>query len=73
MCVQLCESIYTASSILWTPRNRNDKMKRARKMKKRILAIPTATVAIPPKPKMAAMIAKTKNVIDQDSMFVFYR
>ena len=39
--------------------------KSVRNMKNKILAIEAAPAAMPPKPKMAAMIAIMKNVIDQ--------
>ena len=38
--------------------------------KKSILAIPTAAPAIPPKPRIAAMIAITRNVIAQPSIML---
>lgn len=41
----------------------SDKRKRTIKMKKIIFAISTAPAAIPPKPKIAAIIAMTKKVI----------
>jgi hypothetical protein len=37
----------------------------ARKMKKRTLAMDAAPSAIPPNPKMAAIIAMTKKITDQ--------
>lgn len=46
--------------------------KRARKTKKKILAIPTAAPAMPPNPSIAAMIATTKNVILQRNMIPSY-
>jgi len=39
--------------------------RRTRKTKKRILAMPVAAPAIPPKPRTAAIIAMTRNVIVQ--------
>ena len=44
---------------------KNDKIKSTRKIKKSTLAIDVAPAAIPPKPKIAAMIAITKNIIVQ--------
>lgn len=41
---------------------------------KQIFAMPAAVPAIPPNPRMAAMIAMTRNVSDQFNMvFWFYR
>ena len=40
-------------------------MKSTRKIKNKILAIPAAPAAIPPKPKMAAMIATIKKITVQ--------
>jgi hypothetical protein len=42
--------------------------KRIRKIKNKILAILAAPAAIPPKPKMAAMIAITKKITVQRSI-----
>ena len=47
-------------------------MKSARKMKNKTFAIDAAPSAMPPKPKMAAMIAMMKNITDQRNIsFVF--
>lgn len=42
--------------------------KSARKIKKSTFAISAAPSAIPPNPKIAAMIAITKNITDQRSI-----
>jgi len=42
-----------------------DKRNRTIKMKNKILAIPAAPAAIPPKPNMAAIIATTKKITVQ--------
>ena len=44
---------------------KNDIIKSTRNIKKSTLAIDVAPAAIPPKPKIAAMIAITKNIIVQ--------
>jgi aminoglycoside phosphotransferase (APT) family kinase protein len=46
-------------------------IKRARKIKKRTLAIDAAPSAMPPNPKIAAIIAITKKITDQRNI-VFY-
>ncbi len=45
-------------------------MKRARKMKNNTFAIEAAPAAMPPNPKMAAIMAITKNIIDQRNIDV---
>jgi hypothetical protein len=45
--------------------NKMAMMNNARKMKKRTLAMEAAPSAIPPNPKMAAMMAITKKITDQ--------
>jgi hypothetical protein len=46
-------------------------MKRTRKIKNRILAIPAETIAIPVKPNIAATIATIKNIKDHFSIRYF--
>ena len=46
----------------------NDSTNSTKKIKKIIFAIPAAAPAIPPKPKMAAIIATTKKVNAQFNM-----
>ena len=48
-------------------------MQATRKKKKRIFAMSTAPAAMPPKPKMAAMIAMMKNASDQRNIQVSFR
>ena len=43
---------------------------RTMKMKNKILAIPAAPAAIPPKPKMAAMMATTRKITVQRNIIV---
>jgi hypothetical protein len=45
--------------------NISDNTNNTRKMKNRILAIPAAPAATPPKPKMAAIIATIRNITVQ--------
>jgi hypothetical protein len=47
--------------------------KATRKKKKSILAIPAAPAAIPPKPRIAAIIAMIKNVIVHLSIKLLFR
>jgi hypothetical protein len=47
--------------------------KSARKIKKSTFAISAAPSAIPPNPKIAAMIAITKNIIDQRNITTEFR
>ena len=51
----------------------NDKTKRIRKMTKKTFAIEAAPEAIPPKPKMAAMMAITKKVTVQRNIIVDFK
>jgi hypothetical protein len=44
--------------------------KSVRNIKNKIFAIEAAPAAMPPKPKMAAMMAMIKNVIDQRNIFL---
>jgi len=54
------------------PLKKNDMIKSTRKIKKSTLAIDVAPAAMPPKPKIAATIAITKNIIVQRNIvFVF--
>lgn len=48
--------------------NMSERINRARKTKKMILAIEAAPAATPPNPKKAAIKAITKNVMDQLSI-----
>jgi hypothetical protein len=47
-------------------------IKSARKMKKRTFAIEAAPSAIPPNPKMAAMMAITKKITDQRNIVLLF-
>ena len=49
------------------------KTKRIKKIKNRILAIPAAPAAIPPKPNTAAMMAITKKMIVQRNITLIFR
>ncbi len=51
----------------------NDRRNRTMKIANRIFAIEAAPEAIPPKPKIAAMIAMTKKVIVQRNIVVKFR
>jgi len=46
-----------------------DKIKRTKNKKNKILAIEVALAAIPVKPKMAAISAMTKKVMDHESIY----
>ena len=46
----------------------SEMMKRSKKMKKRIFAIPAALAASPVKPNSAAMMAMIKNMADHESI-----
>ena len=48
-------------------------IKSARKMKNKTFAIDAAPSAIPPNPKMAAMIAMTKKITDQRNITVYLK
>jgi hypothetical protein len=49
-----------------------DNMKRTRKIKNKILAIEAAPAAIPPNPKIAAMIATTRKItVQRNIIFSF--
>ena len=47
--------------------------KSTRKIKNKILAIPAAPAAIPPNPKMAAMIATTKKITVQRNIALSFK
>ena len=47
--------------------------KSTRKIKKKIFAMPAALAAIPPKPKIAAIIAITKKITVQRSMTLRFK
>ena len=51
----------------------SDRIKSTTKIKKRILAMPAALAAIPPKPKIAAMIATIRKMIVQRNITVIFK
>ena len=56
------------SSAFPAARKKNEATKSTMKITKRIFAIPADADAIPPNPKIPAMIASTKNVSAQDNI-----
>jgi hypothetical protein len=65
-------SYYLSIYFFTTPFNK-DSTKSTINIKKTILAIPAAAPAIPPNPRMAAMIAIITNVIVQRNIFFGFK